>query len=388
VIRSTAVLTRPTEQLGAARFVSFSRQEWARLRASTPLTLSEGELQALRGVNEHVTLQQVEEIYLPLSRLLNLYVAATQTLLQGDRHLPRQPRGEGAVRHRRRRQRGGGEEHGGPHPAGPARPVARPPACRPGHDRRLPAAQPRARGARADAAEGLSRELRSPAAARLPDRREGGPAAGHGAGLLASRLRHRARGRAAGRPARHHDPRGAERPADERVAPGEAHQLLRVRLLRFLDLSRRRGTRHRGLVRGALHDPAAHGLPRSRRPTSTATRRSRMPRRRRSRAASGATSTWRTCTGTLRPRASGRTSSCERATTTWWTASGCASSSRSLHTPSTREETTMPARTANAEWKGSLPEGSGKMAFGSGAYEGTTASSRGWKRALARTPRS
>jgi lipoyl-dependent peroxiredoxin len=30
----------------------------------------------------------------------------------------------------------------------------------------------------------------------------------------------------------------------------------------------------------------------------------------------------------------------------------------------------MPARTANAEWKGSLPEGSGKMAFGSGAYEG------------------
>jgi type I pantothenate kinase len=80
VITSTAVLTRPTEQLGAARFVSFSRQEWARLRAATPLTLSEGELQALRGVNEHVTLEQVEEIYLPLSRLLNLYVAATQTL--------------------------------------------------------------------------------------------------------------------------------------------------------------------------------------------------------------------------------------------------------------------------------------------------------------------
>jgi type I pantothenate kinase len=74
------VLTRPTDQLGAARFVPFSRHEWARLRAATPLTLSEPELQALRGVNEHVTLEQVEEIYLPLSRLLNLYVAATQTL--------------------------------------------------------------------------------------------------------------------------------------------------------------------------------------------------------------------------------------------------------------------------------------------------------------------
>ena len=58
----------------------FTRQEWAGLRAATPLTLSESELQALRGVNEQVTLQQVEEVYLPLSRLLNLHVAATQTL--------------------------------------------------------------------------------------------------------------------------------------------------------------------------------------------------------------------------------------------------------------------------------------------------------------------
>jgi type I pantothenate kinase len=58
----------------------FTRQEWAGLREATPLTLSEAELQALRGVNEQVTLQQVEEVYLPLSRLLNLYVAATQTL--------------------------------------------------------------------------------------------------------------------------------------------------------------------------------------------------------------------------------------------------------------------------------------------------------------------
>lgn len=80
MIRSTSVLRRTTDQRDLSRFVSFTRQEWAGLRAATPLTLSEAQLAALRGVNEQVTLPQVEEIYLPLSRLLNLYVAATQTL--------------------------------------------------------------------------------------------------------------------------------------------------------------------------------------------------------------------------------------------------------------------------------------------------------------------
>jgi type I pantothenate kinase len=71
---------RVADQVSAGRFVSFSREEWAGLRAATPLTVSEAEVERLRGVNERLTLQQVEEIYLPLSRLLNLYVAATQTL--------------------------------------------------------------------------------------------------------------------------------------------------------------------------------------------------------------------------------------------------------------------------------------------------------------------
>jgi type I pantothenate kinase len=66
--------------LESSRFLSFTRREWAGLREATPLTLSETELSALRGVNEQVTLRQVEDIFLPLSRLLNLYVAATQTL--------------------------------------------------------------------------------------------------------------------------------------------------------------------------------------------------------------------------------------------------------------------------------------------------------------------
>lgn len=61
-------------------YLSFTREEWAHLRASTPLPLTEEELEELRGLNERVSLDEVSEIYLPLSRLLNLYVAATQNL--------------------------------------------------------------------------------------------------------------------------------------------------------------------------------------------------------------------------------------------------------------------------------------------------------------------
>jgi type I pantothenate kinase len=60
--------------------MDFDRSEWARLRANTPLTLSEADLAELQGLNDRVSLAEVEAIYLPLSRLLNLHVAATQTL--------------------------------------------------------------------------------------------------------------------------------------------------------------------------------------------------------------------------------------------------------------------------------------------------------------------
>jgi type I pantothenate kinase len=69
-----------TDGLGASQFVAFTREEWANLRDQTPMPLTEAELFALRGLNDQVTLPQVEQVYLPLSRLLNLYVAATQRL--------------------------------------------------------------------------------------------------------------------------------------------------------------------------------------------------------------------------------------------------------------------------------------------------------------------
>jgi type I pantothenate kinase len=73
-------MTGRGEDVAVSRFVDFSRAEWARLRAATPLPLTEPQLRALVSLNERISLDEVADIYLPLSRLLNLYVAATQRL--------------------------------------------------------------------------------------------------------------------------------------------------------------------------------------------------------------------------------------------------------------------------------------------------------------------
>jgi len=62
------------------RYLSFDREEWADLRAATPLTIRERDLVALRGINDQIDLDEVTAVYLPLTRLLNLYVSATQNL--------------------------------------------------------------------------------------------------------------------------------------------------------------------------------------------------------------------------------------------------------------------------------------------------------------------
>jgi type I pantothenate kinase len=68
-----------------SRYIDFTREQWKALRANTPLLLNEQELALLRGVNEQVSLREVEEIYVPLSRLLNLHVAAVQHLYEARR---------------------------------------------------------------------------------------------------------------------------------------------------------------------------------------------------------------------------------------------------------------------------------------------------------------
>lgn len=57
-----------------------TRSDWAALRANTPLTLNEEELATLRGVNDVISLTEVEDIYLPLSRLISLRFAANDAL--------------------------------------------------------------------------------------------------------------------------------------------------------------------------------------------------------------------------------------------------------------------------------------------------------------------
>jgi type I pantothenate kinase len=64
----------------------FTRAEWAALRHDTPMTLSPAEVAQVRSLNDRLDMAEVEEIYLPLSRLLSLYVAATQRLFHAQQH--------------------------------------------------------------------------------------------------------------------------------------------------------------------------------------------------------------------------------------------------------------------------------------------------------------
>ncbi len=77
-------------------FRSFTRAEWAALRQDAPMTLSAEEVTRLRSLHDRLDIEEVQDIYLPLSRLLSMYVAATQRLFvaqqrflgTGDAKLP------------------------------------------------------------------------------------------------------------------------------------------------------------------------------------------------------------------------------------------------------------------------------------------------------------
>ena len=72
-----------TEQ-DVSPYRTFSRSEWATRREDTPMTLSPAEVARLRSLHDRLDISEVEEIYLPLSRLLSLYVAATQGLFRAQ----------------------------------------------------------------------------------------------------------------------------------------------------------------------------------------------------------------------------------------------------------------------------------------------------------------
>jgi len=64
----------------ASPFVDLDRADWSALHDRTPLPLSADEVEGLRGLGDVIDLQEVQDVYLPLSRLLNLYVTATTRL--------------------------------------------------------------------------------------------------------------------------------------------------------------------------------------------------------------------------------------------------------------------------------------------------------------------
>jgi type I pantothenate kinase len=66
-------------------YTAYSKAQWAKLRADTPMTLSSEDLTNLSGVTEQLSVDEVRDVYLPLSRLLNLYVAAAQALHAASR---------------------------------------------------------------------------------------------------------------------------------------------------------------------------------------------------------------------------------------------------------------------------------------------------------------
>ena len=71
---------------GLSPYRVFSRAEWAQLREDTPMTLTPDEVTRLRSLHDRLDMREVEEIYLPLSRLLSLYVAATQRLFRAEQN--------------------------------------------------------------------------------------------------------------------------------------------------------------------------------------------------------------------------------------------------------------------------------------------------------------
>ena len=69
---------------GLSPYRVFSRAEWAELRQDTPMTLTPDEVTRVRSLHDRLDMEEVEDIYLPLSRLLSLYVAATQALFRAQ----------------------------------------------------------------------------------------------------------------------------------------------------------------------------------------------------------------------------------------------------------------------------------------------------------------
>ena len=69
-------------ETGATPYVELDRQTWARLSNQIEQPLDQDDLERLSGLGEQLNLEEIREVYLPLSRLLNLYVQGAEHLHQ------------------------------------------------------------------------------------------------------------------------------------------------------------------------------------------------------------------------------------------------------------------------------------------------------------------
>ncbi len=74
------MVERTSDKGALSPFVEISREDWAALGRTTELPLSEAEIAQIRGLGDFLNLKEVSDVYLPLSRLLNLYVTESQRL--------------------------------------------------------------------------------------------------------------------------------------------------------------------------------------------------------------------------------------------------------------------------------------------------------------------
>jgi type I pantothenate kinase len=79
------IMDQRTEN-GLSPYLTLSRAEWAALRDDTPMTLTPDEVTRVRSLHDRLDMEEIEQIYLPISRLLSLYVAATQRLFIVQQH--------------------------------------------------------------------------------------------------------------------------------------------------------------------------------------------------------------------------------------------------------------------------------------------------------------
>ncbi|MDG2187123.1 MAG: type I pantothenate kinase [Hyphomicrobiales bacterium] len=70
----------PQKENQYSPYIIFSKEEWSSLGFGTKLSLTEKEIKNLRGLNEPMSIEEVRDVYLPISSLLNLYISGTQKI--------------------------------------------------------------------------------------------------------------------------------------------------------------------------------------------------------------------------------------------------------------------------------------------------------------------